>query len=524
MKKKSTPAVGAGRSPYGILLLFLAASFFFGLAGWVLSSKFHATEGSSSGRSREIDATAERTRKALDEFKKSVQIEIQPFSVFCKKALARAPGERTSLPSIDLPEMVQSIYDKKFPALESAFADCQKAYEERRITDAEMDPAHQVFANSDPRMDPLLTEWIGLYPDTPFSWLARARHRRSLAQNARGTKWAKDTSELNFKRMKYLLSMAQQDYVKAQDINPRNPFVYTGMIYSAGYTSEEIFAQAMLSRGLKENPDSVLLWHAALYQAQPKWGGSLEKMDEVLSAALHRVKDPDDVRELKALYYEYKGTYASQNEKDKTAADVFYKQMFENMSLAEQYRYSGENSQTWEDVISNLRKSLALKPFSGKVLKGLSGALLQTRQYEKALVYADVALFLDSLNPDVLRFRGEILEAEKKFDLAIEDYKNSLTYDRDTALAYMHLGHLLDVQGKSVEAASYLTEGLLLDPQNPAMLYVLALNEYERKDCNLLKTTAAYQSACKKTGICAGYAVSWARKASGEMSRSKACR
>ncbi|MCB9978039.1 MAG: DUF4034 domain-containing protein [Rhodospirillales bacterium] len=524
-KLSDKPVIGAGVNPAGLFLAFLAMSLFLWIGVFVLSSAFRSDRPASSAHSAkaEIKDPVEASTYTTGES----QIDIQPFDVYCKKALARAPGEGTPLPHIDLPGMVQSIYDRKFSFLELAFVDCQKAYEDGRITDHEIDHAHQIFTNSDPRIDSLLSEWIGLYPDTPFSWLARARHRRSLAEYARGGKWARDTPESNFRKMNYLLTMAQQDYAQAIDLNPRISFAYTGMMYAAGNTSDQGFVHALFAKGLQNNPDSINLWHTLLHEAQPKWGGSLEEMDKVLAGASRTLKNPDDLRGLKVNYYKYKGDHAAQIEKDETAADVFYKLMFEHMGPFAQYRYLAGKEKTWKSSFPYYKKALALEPFDVKALRGVSRGFLVMGEPEKALIYADVAVFLDAMAPDSLRLRGEIHENMRNFDAAIADYKNSLIYDPEHYFANMHLGHLLDaIKGRPEEAAPYLMQALLSDPENASAIYILGLNEETRKDCNALKSAAALLHACtrlSKDKACAPHSLNWARTVGKRMRSAGLC-
>lgn len=531
-RPQETPRLlGRGANLPGLVLVGLAVIGFLCIAILALARSFGGGEQRSPdsvSASPAASKTAPGSNMAQSPLRLpfKVEVEIVPLDIFCKTALARTKEETVPLPTVDLPGVLQTLYAKRFVALESAFVDCQKAYEEGRITDAEMDSAHWIFSNSDPRIDPLLTGWIGLYPKTPFSWLARARHRRSLAEHTRGTKWAKDTPGINFQKMNYLLAMARQDYVQALDINPRLPFAYKGMMEAAGKTGDQGFVRALFAKGLQNNPGTVILWETMLYTSQPKWGGSLEEMDKVLAAASRNLKNPEDLREIKAIYYEYKGDHARQVEKDETAAGIFYDKMFEHLDPSAQYQKLGEKQKTWKEALSYYQKALSLDPFSIKTLRRHSLALLRMQQAEKALVYADVAVFLDAMEPYALRLRGEVHEKMGNFDLAIEDYKNSLTYDPEDSFANMHLGHFLDaIKGRPEEAAPYLMQALLSDPQNASVLYTLGLNEETRKDCNALKSAAAFLNACNQGNvICSPRGLQWARTVGKRMGSAGLCR
>jgi tetratricopeptide (TPR) repeat protein len=506
-------AGGEGASPYGLLLLFFAAISFLGVAVWALSSSFGGKRDRAAEASMDRSASPSVSREAKAPSYDFIEakVEIQPFGAFCKKALARTPGDWSPMPVIDTPAMVQALYERKFAVLESAFTDCQKAYEEGRITDAQIGSAYYVFTNSDLRIDPLLTEWIGVHPKTPFSWLARARHRRSLAQYARGVKWAKDTPQINFRKMNYLLAMAQQDYVQAMDLNPRASFAYTGIMNCLRLGAGGTPIKLMFSKGITNNPGSVILWYALLEASEPKWGGSLEEMDEVMSGISRSLKNPDGLRGLRATYYQYKGDHAAGIEKDETAAELFYKRMFEHLDEFGQYRYLARRQKTWKGALLYYKKALALEPFDDESLRGAARATMNSGDAKGALLYADMAVFLDSMDPYVLRLRGEIYQNLKQWDLAMEDYRNSLVYGDDSVFAYIQLGRILDFKGRPSEAGDFLEKALSVDPESADLLFALATNQHKRKDCNLLKTTQAYLTSCKKrNAACPPKDVSWA--------------
>ena len=61
---------------------------------------------------------------------------------------------------------------------------------------------------------------------------------------------------------------------------------------------------------------------------------------------------------------------------------------------------------------------------------------IEEQKYDEALVLLNRALTENSKNPDAYYYRGSVYDTQGKYQLAINDYKNSLKYNANQAVTY----------------------------------------------------------------------------------------
>jgi tetratricopeptide (TPR) repeat protein len=65
--------------------------------------------------------------------------------------------------------------------------------------------------------------------------------------------------------------------------------------------------------------------------------------------------------------------------------------------------------------------------------------------------------------------KGDILKAQKKFELSIPAFETAIANDRNFALAYEALGHAKILLGRSDEALEPIEKAIRLSPHDPAL-------------------------------------------------------
>ena len=85
-------------------------------------------------------------------------------------------------------------------------------------------------------------------------------------------------------------------------------------------------------------------------------------------------------------------------------------------------------------------------------------------------------------NIDVLMMIGEIKVAQKKYNDAIETYKEVLYMDQNYAPALCARANVYLLQGKLQWAETFFDRALKADPQNPLVYLGLARMAKEKKD------------------------------------------
>ncbi len=120
----------------------------------------------------------------------------------------------------------------------------------------------------------------------------------------------------------------------------------------------------------------------------------------------------------------------------------------------------------------------------GPVYFNLGNAYLSVNKYTKAIESFDRCIELDGDDPVALCYIGECHEQLRQFDLARHFYERSLELAPLLPDAWLGLGIVEDLEGKTREGITLIKKALELDPENAGIYYVLAgahekLEEYD---------------------------------------------
>ncbi len=140
--------------------------------------------------------------------------------------------------------------------------------------------AIESFSTADPRIEPLLDEWVERHPESFAPWAARGTHLNEVGWEYRGGAFANTTSEEQFNKMREYHQRALTDFKKALELRPKAINVYQNMMVIYRNDDNDDLQQAAYNKARAACPNCYLppLWH--IWDLQPRWGGSLEKMKQ----------------------------------------------------------------------------------------------------------------------------------------------------------------------------------------------------------------------------------------------------
>jgi tetratricopeptide (TPR) repeat protein len=149
------------------------------------------------------------------------------------------------------------------------------------------------FRRGDDDARALLDAWKRQLPRSAFALAASGAAYVQLAQDMRGSKFASKTSQSAFDSMHRLLERARTDLDQAVAIDPNLTPAYAAMIYAANLESDGAYAVSAARRGLAVDPANFIIYSRLVWMAQPKWGGSVQDMQQIIaSAQRHADKNP----------------------------------------------------------------------------------------------------------------------------------------------------------------------------------------------------------------------------------------
>lgn len=245
----------------------------------------------------------------------------------------------------------------------------------------------------------LLDEWVR---STPGHWaplLARARYYSEKAYEARGTKWAKDTSEQQFEGMKKYFTVALDDLKLVQAMVPgllEKNILLIEIYQSVG---DRVACERFVREGIKHVPWSYRIRKTYMHTLTPRWGGSYEAMEAFAREAEPYYDNNPTLKFLKGNVAWEKGQMAERGSKD----DV--------------------TPANYDDAISYYRQALVFGDASG-VVTSLVKALLKAGRVDEAIEAADKVI-ADHPKGDGYFLRSRCRVAQGRYDAALEDLETA---------------------------------------------------------------------------------------------------
>ena len=138
--------------------------------------------------------------------------------------------------------------------------------------------AYAAFGVAVPELEPLLTEWVKKRPKSAAALMARASFFRASGWNARGLRYAGETSNEQFARMGNFFRLSAADLEAALRLAPNSVVAYRQLIDLSSSRSDRMASRRFLDQALKLQPNSFVLRAAHMNNLLPRWGGSYEAM------------------------------------------------------------------------------------------------------------------------------------------------------------------------------------------------------------------------------------------------------
>lgn len=146
----------------------------------------------------------------------------------------------------------------------------------------------RVFDES-PRAHDVAQRWLKLAPESAFALTAVGSHFEMAGWNARGKKVARETTDDQLRRMNGFFARAVPLFARALEIEPRLSVACSNLSAIGRQSSGELQAFAA-AHCLKVDPDSYYVVWEQLVSAQPRWGGSEERMRYMVAYAAARTE------------------------------------------------------------------------------------------------------------------------------------------------------------------------------------------------------------------------------------------
>lgn len=169
-----------------------------------------------------------------------------------------------------------------------------------------------------------LDMFVAQYPDSHIPYIYRANYFIDEGWRKRGGNFIEDTSQEKISGLKHYHKLAYNDLVAANKINSDNYVIHvlTGHTHYAfkGMADE---AELKFLSAQKLKPAGYEARVMQLHIARPRWGGSLEKIENLTKDALAYSGDNERLNDLNGFLYQELGDQALFNNDARTAIQLY---------------------------------------------------------------------------------------------------------------------------------------------------------------------------------------------------------
>jgi tetratricopeptide (TPR) repeat protein len=429
---------------------------------------------------------------------------------------------------VDTGTILFLFQNKIYPSLNAKLLEYQTAFEQDNQEETNVYDAFDTFSSAVPLYEAILNSWIQQYANTYQPYVARAQYYSACGGAARGTKWAKETTEKQFQEMRRYYSLALEDMKSALTLNPKLDICYSMMITIGMCVSDDRLKKNALAEALKYNPYGFHVRDVYLYSLTPRWGGSYQAMEEFCDEAEKYATYNPQLKSLrsrifsdKARVFEYESNYEE--------AVQYFTKALGYRDFADYYEERGDcyyALEKYKDALNDYDNALDLKPNNPEYMRRKSNVLFRlnrmsdaqdliekasrldpknkwvqeqkdfyesdgvkaynhskqgmelsrSNHFQEAISEFTEAIRLNGNEPYNYLARGSCFLQLKRYEEALKDYNEVLSRKRDDLTAYDAIGWIQYHTGKYDEAITTTNAIIKLNPNNAEAYYNRALN------------------------------------------------
>lgn len=163
-------------------------------------------------------------------------------------------------------------------------------------------------------------------------------------------------------------------------------------------------------------------------------------------------------------------------------ADKALKRISDTTDILRELANIYEEKEQLDLALKAYDKLLDQNPYSCSDWLGLAKIYAIKRNYGKAIEACDYALAIDEKDINTLSFKGYCLYDSKRYDEAIDTFKEYAENNGNKAVAYELIAECYSALKKTKEAISYLTKAYEMNPHDVETCYQLAVNYFATKE------------------------------------------
>ncbi len=360
---------------------------------------------------------------------------------------------------------------EKFKALNQLLSQYQKQVETNIENEDKLFTAYSAFEIRNESFTPLFDKWILSTPNQYQPYLARAHYFYRQGWKARGHDFRNKTSNSQIQGMKKYFNQAVNDIASALTINNQAILPYAMLIGISMNMGTHAKSKVLADEALTISPASFTIRDAYLRSLQPRWGGSLEAMQEFAASSQQYAKDNPRLKLLLGAVFTEMASIERLAKKHGSAEKYYRKALIfgDSPSVFFQQTTNFYWQGKYVDALESINQAIRLHPDDDGYYYWRSKIFIQQQRYGKA---ATDILSAESLNP---------------YNTAVQNKKKWLAYK------LVRQAYDLGKKGKVTKQIEYCSIALRLEPNN-ALAYSRRARGYTRQNKLELATNDAKEA------------------------------
>lgn len=300
------------------------------------------------------------------------------------------------------------------------------------------------FSNGSFDIRPTLDAWKRDSPNSPFAYAASGYAYVLMAQQARGGAYVNETPQNKLDAMDRLLQQADTDLQRAIKLEPRLTPAYVAMMHAGGMSLGRDYAFDAARQGLRVDPGNWTIYQQLMWLARPEWGGSLEAMRHVGTAAVaHAKQNP-------LLLLEKNGALAYEANIENCGCGrpplpYEFPKVFDELTSRTALAEAGNTSANQglpQLAVVYLSEAMRFQPDMGHLRRTRANSLAMLGYYPMALDDANQLIDAYPRNPDNIQVRASVYLTQGDYPSAEKDLKTALALNPGDDWSLGQLGNI----------------------------------------------------------------------------------
>jgi tetratricopeptide (TPR) repeat protein len=211
-------------------------------------------------------------------------------------------------------KLVDALVSGDLGFLDRTLNGLQQDFERNRHPDEELGKTFARMGNLQLMIDPAiaskrLDDWVSKFPRSYAAKTIRGNYLADMATQARGGKFADDTTDKQFAEMRKWNDLAKHDLLASLELT-RYPLISHIHLFRIAMTESDGNAERIhFAKAFKISPKSLALHKQVLASLKPRWGGSYEAMQAYINKVGRELDSDKDRNILKSMIIDDKALY-----------------------------------------------------------------------------------------------------------------------------------------------------------------------------------------------------------------------